>query len=761
MSAPSHFRLILGILFWGWGLTTLPAERRGSLRIEEEETKLLLTQAPVENGVVHHLDGSSDLSVWRELAFSLSPYDAYVLPTDGEAHFYRVRSHPAEDRSDWTNQLDLFDGRIFTEPAAPGQPRTPIFAKFTTILEDPTRVYFQDSDRYQFHYHFARSRLPGYGEISYPDYERLSLFPDGQELLLGTVLLPPDPNLTELAIQFTGNEPFAIEEIARWFNTVRSRIVTPEGWRFFYLPAFEQQETAFANEAWLAQRGILVDTAARWITDNACYSNGWALGRLKYFAADEIDAAFGDGRLSYLDILVTDQVPAEIPLLAGVLVLAPATPNSHVAIQAKSFGIPFAHPSGRALQDQVLAMLEREILLVVSTDGGTCEISLQDVEGKLSPEERQMILESKQAPAVDVVPVAMAGRYQLDCAELTPDDIKLVGGKAANFGFLRRSIPGQSPDPAIALSFDLWNDFMAQPYGEGTLAESIAQELAPFTFPPDIAQLRPTLETIRNRIRKLTDFSGPQQSGIMDALAGFSSDRKIRFRSSTNVEDSRVFSGAGLYDSYSGCIADDTDGDELGPSHCDPTKLKERGVLRAIRKVYASFYNENAFIERLRHRIDESQVGMAILVHYSFPDELELANGVATMTIGKPADGPRIVAAQLVSQTGAQSITNPNGSALPEIVQATYDAQPAGALWTLAQASALLPDGESVLEWTDGYTELLALLDTAARAYEAWFPFEQILELDFEWKLVEPGSLIIKQIRRIPRVQPVPPPVIE
>ncbi|NIP95546.1 MAG: hypothetical protein GWO24_19720, partial [Akkermansiaceae bacterium] len=67
--------------------------------------------------------------------------------------------------------------------------------------------------------------------------------------------------------------------------------------------------------------------------------------------------------------------------------------------------------------------------------------------------------------------------------------------------------------------------------------------------------------------------------------------------------------------------ADDTDGDEIGPSHCDPSKDNERGVFRAMRKVYASFYNLNAFIERLRHGVDESQVGMAILVHYSFPDE--------------------------------------------------------------------------------------------------------------------------------------------
>jgi len=82
-------------------------------------------------------------------------------------------------------------------------------------------------------------------------------------------------------------------------------------------------------------------------------------------------------------------------------------------------------------------------------------------------------------------------------------------------------------------------------------------------------------------------------------------DKKIRFRSSTNVEDAGNFSGAGLYDSFSGCLADDLDEDNLGPSICDPRKPKERGAIRAIKKVLASFYNENAFLERLRHDIDE------------------------------------------------------------------------------------------------------------------------------------------------------------
>jgi hypothetical protein len=742
----------------GGSLSWLPADEE-RVRIEGGASRVFLTQDRMDDGEVHQLEGSADLVSWREAAISNAPFARYGLAPDDGVSFYRVRSRPADEASDWTNQLGVLDGRIFTESG--GLPNDPPYAKFTARLDEPGRVYFQDSDRYPFHYDFVRARLPGYQDIGYQDYERISLHPEGQELLVGTVIRPPDPNLTELGIQFTGNEPFPIEDVARWFDTVHSRILAPDGWRFFYLPAYEQSATAFDNEAWFAERGIQVDSATRWITENACYSDGWALGRLKFFSAGDIDAAFGDGRLTDRDILVTDQVPAEIPLVAGVLTLTPATPNSHVAIQAKGFRIPFAHPSGRALQDQILSMDGREVLLVVSVRDGQCEVRVQDVEGRLTPGEREAILDSKQAPDVEIVPMAPAGTYHLECAGLTPDDIGLVGGKAANFGFLRRSIPDHAPDPAIALTFDLWNELMAQPYGNGTLAESIAADLGGFSYPPDVPRLRPVLEAIRSRIREAADFDAPERSAIIAALDGFDDDRKIRFRSSTNVEDSTVFSGAGLYDSSSGCLADDTDGDEAGPSHCDPGAAKERGVFRAIRKVYASFYNENAFIERLRHRIDESQVGMAVLVHHSFPDAIELANGVATLEIGKPADGPRIVTAQLVSQTGASSITNPNDGFLPEVVQAGYHDLPTGTEPSIKQHSDLLGEGESVLDGTAEYLELLELLDTAARAYESWFAAEQILELDFEWKKVAPGTLVIKQIRRIPRVPPVPPPVID
>ena len=138
-----------------------------------------------------------------------------------------------------------------------------------------------------------------------------------------------------------------------------------------------------------------------------------------------------------------------------------------------------------------------------------------------------------------------------------------------------------------------------------------------------------------------------------------------------------------------------------------------------------------------------------------------MANGVAILDIRKPADAGRTVAAQVVSQVGANSITNPSNDFLPEVVKANYQAGSAGAEIVVSQRSGLVEDDGYVLEQIEAYEALLEGLDAAALAYESYFPDEQILELDFEWKQVVPGEFQIKQVRRIPRRALVPAPVIE
>jgi hypothetical protein len=258
----------------------------------------------------------------------------------------------------------------------------------------------------------------------------------------------------------------------------------------------------------------------------------------------------------------------------------------------------------------------------------------------------------------------------------------------------------------------------------------------------------------------------PLDAGLHDAVISFLSDPQygfdpnanLRFRSSTNVEDSEDFVGAGMYDSYSGCLGDELDGDTAGPCACDPNRETEDGVFDAIRQAFASFYNYNAYTERLRRGVNEDQVGMALLVHHSFPDEIELANGVATVEHTSAKESTFVT---LVTQKDAVSVTNPDGDAIPEEV--VVEVLPSGSILLnarsfkpLKQPSSLVPAGRTVMEWINDYKTLVGLLMQVSNAFAATTG-KTSYTLDLEYKKVAPGGrampaggLVVKQVRQVP-----------
>jgi len=789
---------------------------------------------------------------------------------------------------------------------------SPAYVKFTIITKegfDPNVVYYQDCRQYEYHYDFALEFLEPFVGMTVEQFDDVSLHEAGQQAVLGAVIMPPwtDPAFNEYGIQLVRNDPYSCQEVVRLFNIVKSSVIAEPNATAYYFPTYEQYATARQNSDWFESQGIPIGSTAQWAEGNTGYSDGWALGVLKFFPGSEIQKAFVAGDLLPADILLTDGIPAELPSLAGILSLAPATPNSHVAILARSQGVPMVHLALDQDVTRAHSLVGHSIYLSVNSQSydPSSRLKLFDAEN-LSDQERVSILALKESPPLTIKPITHWGRLWADTKDLQPADIRFVGGKAANFGILRQAIPDNSP-AAIAFSFDLWSAFLDQSlpdlapavlapgghmliwadddpeqgafhagfklsrsgeevglfdadghtlidavrfeaqqtdvsYGRSvdggdlwqlcerpspgmansqtgevgglvinelmadnettiedpdepgefpdwielyngsdqtvilsglfltddlndpakweirppligrTLREEVALRLSKYTrYPPmDMQGLSADLSAVRNLLRNpsLTVFDPKLQTAVTDALRsfGFDPDRKIRFRSSTNVEDSEQFTGAGLYDSYSGCLADDLDENDSGPCSCDTSDRDERGVFRAIRRVFASFYNDNAFLERLKYGINEPDAGMALLVHHSFPDETELANGVATME--RPW-GPNW-SAKVVSQKGAVSVTNPPPGAVPEEVRID-DSPFRGPFPMLVTRSSLVPLRENtVLEWEQEYIELYELLLAAAEQYCTVTGNDNPV-LDFEFKKIAPeGRLVVKQIREIP-----------
>ncbi|MBN2138956.1 MAG: hypothetical protein JW720_14200 [Sedimentisphaerales bacterium] len=643
-----------------------------------------------------------------------------------------------------------------------GEPR---WVKFTILTEpyDPNIVYFQDCREYKFHYNFAADLVTPFLGMTTQQFDAATLYATGQQGILGAVVMPPDtgwpppPAYPEYGIQFVRCDPYTREEIVELFQTVKASVVADPAVQVFYFPTYEQTPVAEANRDWFESQGISISSSARWTQGNAIYSAGWAMGRLKYFEAHNITYAYQTGLLEPNDILLTDGVTAEVPLVAGIISLAPSTPNSHVAILAKTYGVPFVHLAVSEDIDRAWELLGQRLVLRAFEGWEQTDVRLIQIEGVLDETAIAEILELKRPADLEITLVAAFGAYSASTDGLGPSDVNHFGGKASNFGILRAAIPDNCP-VAAAVSFDLWNEFLDQNLATGkTLREDIAERLSPYSYPPsDMAALSSRLGFIRSMFTAdyITTFTQTQKDAVIAALQdpqyGFDQNRNIRFRSSSNVEDSNNFTAAGLYDSYSGCLADDLDGDTAGPCLCDPEENNERGVFRAIRKVFASFYNDNAYLERLLHGIDENTVGMAILVHHSFPDEIELANGVATLEKQYSSS----CSINMVTQAGAVSVANPEDGSIPEEVR-TY-CSGSNVYPNLVRPSNLVPLGATVLQWQDEYVALADLLVAAADEF-ARITGKTQYTLDFEYKKVAPeGKLVVKQIREIPRAANTP-----
>ncbi|HSW02608.1 MAG TPA: PEP/pyruvate-binding domain-containing protein [Sedimentisphaerales bacterium] len=831
----------------------------------------------------------------------------------------------------WKNQLVYPYDTFCNSRFADGKTK---WIKFTILLEpyDPSVVYFQDSSKYVFHYTFANEWLDPFRGMTAAQYNAATLFEKNQKAVLGAVILPPvvvwptQPTVREYGIQLIRQDAFTREQIRDLFHLVKSRIGTPDDVQVFYFPTYEQQATATANRDWFESQGIPLSSTSRWAKGNTCYSQGWAFGRVNFIPAGEIASAYHSGRLKPTDILLTDGVPAEVPFVAGIISLAPSTPNSHVAILAKTYMVPFIHLALAADAQRIQTLIGSRIVFTAYENDFGVDVWIADTEGLLDEVAVGEILELRKPAPLNISPTASLGAFGVSTEGLLTEDIRYVGGKAANFSLLRAVVPENSPY-AVALTFDLWKAFLDQPlapvaalalmHGEHmlfwaddqteqgpthagfklskdgetlclfdadgatlldsieygpqtsdvsyarsvdggdtweasptptpggansplpgahtgglvinefmadneqtledpvdpgdypdwielynasdetivlnglyltdditrptlwqipseiaapTLRDEIARRLSDYTsYPPaDMQRLSRDLASIRSLFTGAgtTEFDDALREGVIDVLTdpvhGFDPSVPLRFRSSTNVEDSVDFIGAGLYDSFSGCLADALDGDDDGPCACDPNRKSEKDIFQAIRQVFASFYNDNAYLERLRHGLNESDVGMAVVVHHSFPDEIELANGVATMQRNGPAAN---TAVSLVTQLGAVSVTNPEGGSIPEEVSVTILPSGSSAWPEFKQASSLVRLGETVMAGTlrgksiqgaSDYMDLTNLLLKVGGEFERITGRQEYI-LDLEYKKVAPGGrvlpeggLVVKQVRQVP-----------
>jgi hypothetical protein len=342
--------------------------------------------------------------------------------------------------------------------------------------------------------------------------------------------------------------------------------------------------------------------------------------------------------LSPTDLVVLDRVPNDVAMVAGIITGEFQTPLAHVAVLAQTRGTPnmalrdaWTDPRLRALADQL-------VRLEVGPQAFTIAVG--------DPAEAQAYWDSLRPPALQL-PVHDSTTLPLfDVTRATVANVVQIGAKASNLGELYTIGVGTGhelplPERPLAIPFAHYANHLAAA-GVGPLLDAVLTDYAAGTLTP--AQLEARLFAIRWRI-----YTAPIDPALVTQVATLARARwpeptRLRFRSSTNVEDLAEFTGAGLYTSAGAALVDG-----------------EAALANAIKVVWASAWNAQAFVERDFYRVAQREVRMAVLIHPAQDDEL--ANGVA-LTINQFSE--RRPAFYINSQLGEVSVTNPTGGATPE-----------------------------------------------------------------------------------------------
>ncbi len=612
---------------------------------------------------------------------------------------------------------------VAAEPADSSLPGA-LSVKFIIDRIDESALYFQNSDLYQVHYDFASTHLSAVDDL--PAVLDIGSFNENytsaqRRFYLGAITYyeGPDQWVMELAPYDTAT----VEMIVEMYEIL--------GNATYFGNELSYRASGTAAEAVAAQLPEWVKT----ITTDELYEGidyqpltlGRSCGRLIFRTAEELETSF----VSFQDIVVLDSVPNDISVTQGIITGEFQTPLSHVNVLSQNRGTPnmalrdaFDDPELRALEnawvtlevgaqrysvvetaaaDQDECLVQPDPIEITGMDLSVTELT--DIEDIYDPESETPL------------------REQISAA------VPVFGGKASHYSPLSYIEEANAPK-AFAIPVYYYDLFMKQNGFDTRVDELLADK----NFATDASVRSDALEDLRNDMM-MASIDADFMSLLNDKLEAEYTGIRMRFRSSTNAEDLGDFTGAGLYTSVS-----------ADPS--DPSIPVED----ALREVWSSIWYFRAFEERSYLGIDHKKVGMAMLVHRSFPDEM--ANGVAVTA--NPFDTTGVEPGFYVNvQRGDESVVQPPAGVTTD--QFIYYFDMPGQPTVFLEHSSLVPDGETVLTSTQTHelgVGLKAVHQYFYGAYGAesasgWYA----MDVEFKFDVDVPGEephLFIKQARPYP-----------
>lgn len=619
------------------------------------------------------------------------------------------------------------------------EPLTPIFGETDSVkvmvdLSEDDLVLFIDGERWYLHFDYVvekRNYCEDHGfEIVRPPSPADPVYQDCRSAFNRTEYFSADRQylfasiehyraLDLYTIEFAPGDQISTDQILHAFRAISSRMWIRDTVRL--RPSSQLQEERMrelADEVPMTSYGEVFE-GQTYQPLNA----GVSFGYLRHLPDEE-----AVGTATPRDVVVTDTVPTDISVVAGLITGEFQAPLSHVNVLSHNRGTP-----NMALRDakddpRVAPFFDQLVRLEVGLQDFTIEpASLEDAEAYWA---------ARRPPEPSVPPFDLSVTELVDLADVrarhpppTGDEefpwIPVIGAKATNFGELMHVDwnPNDLPDahvPVLGAAFAIPVYFYDRHLVENGIDVEIDEMLDDPDFQTDLAVRRARLAELRERIATAPASAALEEALTEKLVADFPHTR-MRFRSSSNAEDLQGFNGAGLYTSHAGSLDDGID-----------------DVTEAVRATWSSLWNDRAFEERDYYRIDHRATKMGVLSHASFQDEQ--ANGVAiTRNPFRENSRAYFVNAQL----GDVSVVF--SEAVPEqFLYYTFDPPEVEYL-----SHSSLTFGAPVLSG-EQIAELIAALQKIHVHFYQYFGVglpQSAYGMDVEWKFDADGLLFIKQAR--------------
>ena len=498
--------------------------------------------------------------------------------------------------------------------------------------KDNNRVYYVNKKRYSFHKDFVNG--------TYLSLERGREFfvnnylKPNRRFILGT--LAYQTPVKRWTFEFWEGDLIPADLIKLTYDVINKTFFKPVAFK----PNSLRQEEASRSLAGV-ERVLLSEIAAQQEYQALNIAKG--LGRIHIISKLDEHVEIGSN-----EILVLDEVPIQLPPVAGIITSQPSTPLSHINLLAKGWGIPNAYIKNA-----------KELFKQYDTWWVSFETLRENYTIKRADIDQVREYHRRQEERGDLI----KPRYNLDetrLLDLTQQRARSslsYGGKSANLGeVMSAHLPGIVVPNGFTIPFSYYDDFIKH----NQLDDAIAALLNDQKFVHDPAYRREKLVKLRQTI-ETAEFDPELREKVLQKVASEYAGKGLFVRSSSNSEDLPNFSGAGLYTTV-------------------PNVRGDQELIDAIRKVWASLWNFEAYEARERAGVDHLKIFMAVLLQEGInsessgvmisTDPFDPENRAAIYISAKRGLGIKVVEGQRIAE---QILFRPRTNAIKVLTRSAED----------------------------------------------------------------------------------------